>query len=880
MNEHCETCPLEFNPVTYRGAIDAPIVVLCAAPSLEEVENGMSVGGASGSYMLDALQREGFDLNDILFVNSIMCRASDPDLITLKTLQACQSNVDVVIAAHPRKLIVAMGNTAWSSIHNLRKIGGVRVGCGKVIHCSKFDCWSVWNIDPLFALRSPNWKPEFEQAIRRAYQTYTIGAPQRPPATILECPATITQALEYIQCAGAAEAVSYDIETGNPKGTPPNYQVHPILGIGFGWSDPVTFKKTAFYLPILHGFVTKDPSYFEVAIQPVWTFDEWLQIDVAIREHIFNGNKKLIAQNGKFDARFLRYQYNYNCPIWFDTIIAHRLIDENKSHSLKSMARFWLNAPDWDVFDTLKTNQHLGYLSLDEVAEYCAYDAVYTLELSELYLDMLEGQSYEKTFWELDQPLFNELINVELEGVKVDPVAMEIMEQALLEEIQCALQECAELSGWAGKVLPYKDKRNKNGSLKAGIEAGVNPNSPKDIQFILYDHFKLPIPTDKYEKKKYLDKKGNGKTDKITIDYHLFKRGMIFNEDGEEEEVYVVPLDHPVRDFVKVYQHYRSLKTIYGNVIKGVRKNMYPDGKIHTNYGFSMRDDNNSPTTGRLSSNSPNMQNIKAAFKPMFIPPYDGWKIIEADMSQSEIRVWAYHSQDQNLIHSLVSGDFHTSTAAMMMGKDIADVTKEDRQVSKVISFGAILFGGKENVLMRTLHCSRDEASKLLERAYSVYPDGKKWIDTVIAECNSTGYVTTIFGRCRRLPEIWSANDSERASAERQAVNSPIQGASSEITNLNIVKIAKYLRENNYQARIINTVHDSIVVSCPEEEVEEVKNIMLTIMTTPPFEEFNIPLEADVAIYDAWGGALDINKIKNIKEELAEENEEEEEESL
>ena len=279
-----------------------------------------------------------------------------------------------------------------------------------------------------------------------------------------------------------------------------------------------------------------------------------------------------------------------------------------------------------------------------------------------------------------------------------------------------------------------------------------------------------------------------------------------------------------------------------------------------------MRDDNNSPATGRLSSSNCNMQNIKAAFKPMFIPPYDGWKIIELDYSQSEVRCAAYMSGDTVLREALYSGDFHSVTAAAAFNKSVEDVLPEERKASKTLVFGAWLYGGENAVVTRVLHCTTGEAEVLLSGLKKKYHVCTAWLESLVDTCMQQGYVETIFGRHRRLPEIWSPMDSEVSSAKRQAKNSPTQGSSAEITNAAIIKIGKYLRENNYQARIINTVHDSIVVSCPPEEAEEVAEVCASIMTQPPFPEFNIALDVEYEIKSRWGGEININDIKGLKD--------------
>ncbi len=848
----CEACKLNDceGPISWKGPIDAPVVVLGQSPGRQEILYGAPFVGDSGLMVSDILSRVGFDPARILYYNSCQCLPSKDDDIGLKTLRCCQPNVDAVLGHAPRKLVIALGNEAWASLHHRTKIGGARTGCGRIARVDRLStdthtCWGVWGVHPAFVMRSPSWKDEFEMAFERAYRIFSVGEPERPPAVIYPLPRTADEAATMILEAAYSGECVVDIETNNriSKTSNPNYQKDDVLGIGLGWK--VDNKPHAAYIPISHG---DDPA------SSCWSAEDWAYIYRAFNQHIFNGRTRIIAQNGKFDARFLKHQYNFDMRVDYDTMIAHRMIDENKPHSLKFMARYWINCPDWDIIDKLEDGGRIGSFPIEEVAEYCCWDCVYTLLLKDLFDEELHGQPYEATLRQLDFPVFNELTNIELRGMYVDFDVLDKADVVMTDEMQVAIQDVDVKSGWAGRPLPHNDKRSKRTGelLKAG-RIGVLPTSDNDVRFVLYDHFKCPIP----ERKKLLTKEGTPRTNKETIEWMLGQ----FAQAGVLET-------HPAMPFIDAMERYRSLSTLYGNVIKGTRECVFPDGRLHSNYGFNPKtDDLSAPVTGRLSSSGPNMQNWKAAFRPIIIAS-PGKIFIEADYSQLEVRVWAHHCRDKNLLDAILSGDYHRRTAAAALGKPEDQVTKEERAMSKVLTFGGVMYGGDTSVVCRKLRCSEQKARSLLDGIFAEFSDGKAWLDAQVAHAMEFGWVETLMHRRRRIPEIRSSNEKLQAAAARQAMNSPIQGGAADITNLAIVKMAKrFVEELDGQAYIVNTVHDSIIVECPVEMEDEVKSIMEQTMTAPPIRDFAAPLEIEFKSWHRWGGEPNYNAMRMVDDD-------------
>jgi len=841
----CTNCPLTCNPIGYRGPIESPVVVLGQSPGADEVQQGIPFVGVSGRLLMEVLHTVGFDLNNVLYYNTCQCRPATSDELNLQAIHACAPNVDQIIGAHPREIIIALGNEAWAGLHQVTKVkGGVRTGCGRILRSERFDCYGVWSVHPAFVLRSPGWKENLEHALKRAYRVYHGKQPERPDCIIHPVPTLLIDVEDALGDIDTADVVSIDIETSSlrvgERTWKRSHETDHVLGLGVGFRDGGK-ELQSLYIPFSHG----DPP------KPVWSPAEWTAIYRLIRDRVFADEPMVLGQNANFDMRYLRHQYGINRYIDFDTMIAHKLIDENKPHGLKPMARFYLGAPDYDIGDDVPVPGHMGCLPLEQVAEYCCYDTIYTLLLYELFNEMFDKEPKLKRLFEnLDTPLFNELLNVELEGMIVDMDTHATVDAAMQDELSIAQQTVDETSGFAGKYIPHNwhpSKKDPTKPLKSS-RMGVNPNSTKDIPYIIFDHFGIRKP----EGNLYTNKAGDPRTDDVTI----------------QKILSTVEGDHPAVPFIKAFQRYRSLSTIYGTHVKGLLETICLDGRVHTTYGFKQAnpDDLRSPGTGRLSSSGPNMQNMPKPFRPMFVAP-DGWLIVEADYTALEVVIWCEASRDPNLLSALATGDYHRYTAAIALGVPEDEITEEQRAASKVATFGGVMYGGGTTVLCRAFEWSEYDAQKFLDAMYAAYPVGKAWLDNTVEHCKQHGWVETMFGRKRRLPEIWASDHKLQRDAIRQAMNSPIQGGAAEVTNYALIRTAEMIRRLDIPVKTCNTVHDNIMAYVREDVVDEFVPLMEAEMTRPPFKGFSTPLAVEITVGKTWGGELDLSKVRQADKE-------------
>jgi len=287
---------------------------------------------------------------------------------------------------------------------------------------------------------------------------------------------------------------------------------------------------------------------------------------------------------------------------------------------------------------------------------------------------------------------------------------------------------------------------------------------------------------------------------------------------------------------------------LYSTYVVGLDELISPDGRIHTSY-LQHR-----TVTGRLASTDPNTQNIprESTIRQLFTAA-EGWHFIIADFKQAELRVWAYCSQDEQFIQALTTSNVHNVIGARLLNKPEDKITKEEKNRVKQAVFG-VAYGRGTHSLAAEWKMSYQEAQAFIDKFFAMMPKAYQWLLNQEDFAKKNGYVKSIFGRVRRLPMINSSEESLKAQALRFARNAPIQSASSDLTNLSLVRIDREFKRLGMKSRLLMQVHDSIAIESPPEEVKDVVAIMNRCMTTPPFPEFNVPLAADIEVSDRWGG--------------------------
>ena len=546
-------------------------------------------------------------------------------------------------------------------------------------------------------------------------------------------------------------------------------------------------------------FAVKEFEAFYVPIPP--KREAAVQI-VNIFKEVYENEKILkIGQNLKYDLEVLRnYDIHLAGPMW-DTMIAHYLIQPELRHNMDYMAEIYLNYKTIHIDELIgprgKNQKSMRDLSPAEVYEYAAEDADITLRLKNKLEPELKKFDCDKLFYEIEMPLMPVLAEMEMNGVCLDTVSL------------------AETS---------KQFTNRMNEIEARIYelAGETFNiaSPKQVGEILF------------EKLKIVEKAKKTKTGQYVTSEEVLQQLR------NKHEIVADILEH------------RGLKKLIGTYIDALPKLINPTtGHIHTSFNQTIT------ATGRLSSSDPNLQNIPIRgedgkeIRKAFIPE-PGCLFFSADYSQIELRVMAHLSQDPHMIEVFREGkDLHAATAANIYKKEITEVTRDERTKSKRANFG-IIYGITVFGLAERLDISRDEAKMLIDGFFTTFPEVHDYMEKSKEVAREKGYVTTLFGRRRYLPDINSHNATVRGFAERNAINAPIQGTAADIIKVAMIRIHNRFKTEGIRSKMILQVHDELNFSVYPEEKERVEKIVLEEMQQAI--ELTVPLVADSGFGQNW----------------------------
>ena len=413
------------------------------------------------------------------------------------------------------------------------------------------------------------------------------------------------------------------------------------------------------------------------------------------------------------------------------------------------------------------------------------------VDLKDRLLEELKSSGQEKLYTEIEAPLVEVLANMEYTGVKIDTSNLNSYSKELGTELDSIEKQAYELSGEA-----------------------INLSSPKQVGALLYEKLKLNPKVKK-------SAKGSYPTDEETL------TGLL---DA-----------HPIVGKILEYRGIKKLISTYTDALPQLINNK--TGKIHTTYNQSLT------ATGRLSSTNPNLQNIPIRtqkgreIRKSFIPSTPNGYIVSADYSQIELRLMAHLSQDPHLVDAFNRNmDIHTATAAKVFKVDEMDVTKEQRSRAKVANFG-IIYGISAFGLSQRLGMSRTDSKQLIDEYFNNYPKVKEYMNNMIQKAREEGYVETIYGRKRFLPDINSRNATVRSYNERNAINAPLQGSAADIIKVAMINIYKRLNTEGLKSKMVLQVHDELIFDVTEQEVEQICNIVTQEMEK--VAKLRIPLVAE-----------------------------------
>ena len=523
---------------------------------------------------------------------------------------------------------------------------------------------------------------------------------------------------------------------------------------------------------------------------------------VEIFRPVYENEKILkVGQNLKYDLEVLRnYGIELKGKMW-DTMIAHYLIQPELHHNMDYMAEIYLHYQTIHIDELIgpkgKNQRSMRDLSPIDIYEYACEDADITLQLKNKLEPELKKHGAEKLFYEIEMPLMPVLADMEMNGVCLDIASLAETNKQFTQRMLEIEQRIYELAGQQFNIA-----------------------SPKQVGEILFDKLKIVEKAKKTKTGQYVTSE------------------EVLQQLKNKHEIVADILEH------------RGLKKLIGTYVEALPKLINPKtGHIHTSFNQTIT------ATGRLSSSDPNLQNIPIRgedgkeIRKAFIPE-PGCLFFSADYSQIELRVMAHLSQDKNMIEVFREGkDLHAATAANIYKKDISEVTRDERTKSKRANFG-IIYGITVFGLAERLDIPRDEAKMLIDGYFNTFPQVHDYMEKSKEIARQQGYVTTLFGRRRYLPDINSANSVVRGFAERNAINAPIQGTAADIIKVAMIHIYQRFKEENIRSKMILQVHDELNFSVYPDEKEKVERIVLEEMQNA--FEMKVPLVADSGFGTNW----------------------------
>ena len=603
---------------------------------------------------------------------------------------------------------------------------------------------------------------------------------------------TIAAAREVAAALEAAPRFAFDTET-----TDTDARTADLVGMSFA-----TEPGRAWYVAVPLGGGAVEKDLFASTFAETSSARDFVQV---FAKAFADPAKTLIAQNAKFDMTLLkRYGITFGSTV-HDTMLEHYVLDAAARHSMDAMARERLGYIPIPIEDLIgmkergRLQKNMGEIPPEQVKDYAAEDADVALRLEDALRPAVKEAGLLNVLEDCEEPLVDILSEMERVGVKIDVAALRAYGVSLDREIQ----------GLLTSILSYGDP-------------GMNVDSPKQIGELLFDKLKLDPAGVKRTTK------GHWSTDEKTLQS-------------------IVGL-HPVVFDILEYRACSKLRSTY---VEKLPQCIDPvDGRVHTTFAQALTE------TGRLSSSDPNLQNIPVRtdrgknIRAAVVPRDADHLLVSADYSQIELRLMAAMSGDAAMKDAFARGeDIHRDTAARVFGVAPAAVTPEQRSKCKMVNFG-IIYGISAFGLAQRLKVTRTEAAGLIDTYFKLYPAVRRYMDEAIAKARATGYAVTLTGRRRTLRDINSRNATARQAAERDAINTPVQGTAADMIKIAMVRVDRALKRAGLKAKMVLQIHDELLFDVPKDEVEQVKAIAKREMEAAM--DVGVPLVVSVGAGANW----------------------------
>jgi len=843
-NSFCRKCKLYKNVknpcVMGRGDPNADLLFLGEALGKMEDIEGKPFVGKSGQFLQHYLNY----INVSYYIgNAVNCRPTDEkgNNRTPKPteIECCRAfTIDLIRTIKP-KVIVAVGSIAMKQL--IKNSLGVEVARGKVFYHPELETHIIPTYHPAYILRNPNeqkYKNEFTSDLTLARDILKKPASRK----IFSTPTSYKDPLKikkFLEEALTRSEISIDLETSDTdprKGmiTDISLCIDVGKGIHITWKDFLEFREL-FSEILLSDKIVKiyHNAVFDIAFFRANGFGVKLPVfDTMLAYHTitmsFEGGQSaalyglkimtwLMTQEGGYEGILAPFggivglqkmithlQKVTNAPDIDeiqDVPEQHALFDEETIAEIEKidigLERRLLECA---TYITDMRAKKVEQFNLEPGEFYSAMDADVTYRIYK-YLKYRIDKEYAYVYYTIIIPLCMCLIRIHENGVRVNKKYVEKL-------IEGNNEKAEKIKSDFFKEIGYE----------------LNLNSPPQLSELMYE--KLKIKPDG----KYVTKKGKKPSTGEDAIIHFSKQNPV----------------------LKKILEYRKINKETSTYLEGYRKILDENDRVYPQYLQI------GTATGRLSCINPNLQNLPRDNRIRnIIIPNEGCKLIVADLSQVELRVLAMLANDSAMINAFESGhDFHTYTACVMFGISIERFNKEDkdhnekRSSAKTINFG-IVYQMRAETLANNLNISLEKANDFMNKFFRSYPNVAQWIKDIKQFARKNGYVENLYGRRRYLPNINSTDLFKKEGAERQAVNTPVQGTAGDISYFGIIRLQEYIDKNNLKTKIIGTVHDSILFDAPEDEIDTLSKIIPDLMTKN-IPRVTIELKADVDILDKW----------------------------
>ena len=811
------------------GPSHAVAMIVGEAPGRQEDAEGLPFVGKSGAMLTDMIESAGASRADVYVTNAIHCRPPDNRTPKKKEISSCHPWLMKEIQAVKPKFILTLGNIPLQALTGQKGIKNLR---GKPIEVpgSKFGLdhpvvYVYPAYHPSFALRDPRNEPVLRRDVADFFDMVRRGKPKTEKGLnyrIIRTKSDLAEAVRDLEEEDVA--ISFDSETsGLDQWAPGSW----ITSIGLGTSD------NQWCLPLNHRL---GPLYGKPNTQKRWG----LKLLRAAERARSNG-AKMVAHNGKFDTLWFKVHWDVWFHVDFDTMLAHYNLDENSYHGLDKLAAEEFSAPEYDV---PLSHKHGTTGTLEEHCKYLGLDIYYTRKLFFKYRKRLElDAGTKRIFYELTMPVARMYAHGEFNGVPLNKDRLRagrMYWQGVMKEAEAELDRL-QPDKW--KERAWKDKKTKT------WKKGINWGSPQQVAELLFVDLKLD-PLDKTPK----------------------------GDPSVSESVMLRLADkHPIP---KLLLKWREAAKNLGTFIDGWDARCY-DGRMHPNFKV------HGTVTGRPSCEDPNLQQVPRDPRlRSIIDAPDGWVLVDADESQAELRITAEMSGDGELKLSYQTGvDVHTLTVQRVFG--IMKPTKEERKKGKAINFGFVYGMGWK----KFMDYARDnygvtftpaEAKRIRKAFFRLYSGLPGWHTRQREFANRNGYVRSIIGRKRRLPDAMlqgsphrsfggerSREDMLKAEAERQAINSPVQSLASDLNLLAAVELHEEFGDTDF-FQFIGSVHDANLWLIREDKLLTVLPRVKQAMEWPKKLtgwniKIGVPLVTEIEL-GAWGAPTHVFEDGQVKE--------------